>query len=61
MLIWFFNIRGIIHFEFVPEGKTVNQIFYVEVLKRLIDAMRREELWRNWSLVLHHEVLAHLL
>jgi hypothetical protein len=38
MLIYFFDIRGITHFEFVPEGATVNQAFYVEVLKRLTDA-----------------------
>jgi hypothetical protein len=40
--ICFFDIRGIIHFEFAPEGTTVNQTFYVEVLKRLIDAVRRK-------------------
>jgi hypothetical protein len=56
MLICFFDVRGIIHFEFVPEGTTVNQTFYVEVLKRVIDAMRRKrgELWRDCSLILHH-------
>jgi hypothetical protein len=55
MLICFFEIRGVIHFEFVPEGTTVNQIFYVEVLKRLIDAVRlkRGEFWRDCSLILH--------
>jgi hypothetical protein len=37
MLMRFFNIRGI---EFVPEGTTVNQTFYVELLKRSIDAVR---------------------
>jgi hypothetical protein len=35
MLICFFDIRGIIHFEFVPEETTVNQTFYIEVLERL--------------------------
>jgi hypothetical protein len=40
MSICFFDIRGIVHFEFVPEGTTVDQAFYVEVLKRIIDAMR---------------------
>jgi hypothetical protein len=55
MFICFFDIRDIIHFEFVPEGTTVNQTFYVEVLKRLIDAMRckRKELWRDRSFILH--------
>jgi hypothetical protein len=40
MFISFFDIRGIIHFEFVPKGATVNQTFYMEVLKRLVDAVR---------------------
>jgi hypothetical protein len=42
MLICFFDIRGIIHFEFVPEGTTVNHTFYKEVLKRLTDALRHK-------------------
>jgi histone-lysine N-methyltransferase SETMAR len=56
MLFCFFDIMGIIHFEFVPEGTTVNQTFFMDVLKRLIDAVRRKrgELWRDRSLVLHH-------
>jgi hypothetical protein len=61
-LICFFDISGIIHFKFVPEGTTVNQTFYVEVLKRLIDALRHKlgELWRDRSLILHHvNALAH--
>jgi hypothetical protein len=40
MLIFFFDIGDIIHFEFIPEETTLNQTFYVEVLKRLIDAVR---------------------
>jgi hypothetical protein len=34
-------MRGIINFESVPEKTTVKQIFYGEVLRRFIDAMRR--------------------
>jgi hypothetical protein len=58
----FFDIRGIIHFEFVPDGTSVNQTFYVEVLKMFIDIVRRKqrELWIDCSLILHHNnVLAH--
>jgi len=32
MLLTFFDIRGIVHYEFVPTGQTVNQVYYLEVL-----------------------------
>ncbi|XP_011699262.1 PREDICTED: putative uncharacterized protein FLJ37770, partial [Wasmannia auropunctata] len=35
MLIVFFDVRGIVHYEFVPQGQTVNSAFYLNVLKRL--------------------------
>jgi hypothetical protein len=57
MLICFFDIRGLIHSKFVPEGTPVNQTFYVGMLKRLIDAVRRRrgELWRDRALILDHD------
>ena len=47
MLISFFDANGIVHKEFVPPGQTVNQQFYLEVLKRLRDSVRkkRPETW----------------
>jgi hypothetical protein len=56
-VICFFDIRGILHFKFVPKGTTVNQTFYMEVLKRLIDGMKhkRGELWRDCLLILHQD------
>ena len=35
MLLPFFDIRGIVHYEFVPTGQTVNQVYYLEVLEGL--------------------------
>ncbi|GFW46844.1 protein GVQW3 [Trichonephila clavipes] len=35
IIIVFFDIRGIVHCEFVPQGQTVNSAFYLEVLRRL--------------------------
>ena len=35
MLISFFDVNGIEHKEFVPSGQTVNQQFYLKMLKRL--------------------------
>lgn len=51
----FLDIRGIIHYEFVPTGQTVNQVYYLEVLKRLREKVRRPELFTNNSWLLHHD------
>jgi hypothetical protein len=57
MLICFFDITGMIHFEFAPEGTNVNHTFYVELLKRFMDAVRRKRggLWRDHSLILNQD------
>ena len=53
----FFDQKGLVHHEFVPEGQTVNQNFYKEVLGRLHDRVRRSRrnLWENHSWLLHHD------
>jgi hypothetical protein len=42
VLIAFFDIKVSVHFEFIPQGQTVNQAYYVEILKRLHEAVRRK-------------------
>ena len=56
MLVVFFDWHGVIHYEFIPRGQTVNNEFYVAVLKLLREAVRRKrpQLWMNQSWVLHH-------
>ena len=42
VLIVFFDIRGIVHREFAPEGQTMNTGFYCSVL-----CCVREDIWRK--------------
>ena len=45
----FFDIQGIVMAEWVPSGQTVNQQYYIEVLMKLHEHVKRKrpELWRN--------------
>jgi hypothetical protein len=53
MLITFFNIKCIVHFAFTPQGQTVNQVHYVEILTRLREP-ETPELWHS-NCILHHD------
>ena len=57
MLITFFDHHGLVHHEFVPQGQTVNQLFYKEVLTRLINKIcqKRRASWAQKTLILHHD------
>ena len=57
MLLTFFDIRGNVHYEFVPTGQTVNQVYYLEVLERLHEKVRwkQPELFAINSWILHHD------
>jgi len=57
MLVVSFYWQGVIHYEFVPRGQTVNNEFYLAVLKRMREAVRhkRPQLWTNQNWVLHHD------
>ena len=51
----FFYSRGVAHKEFVPPGQTVNQTFYLQVLRRLRNRVVRvrREIANTWFL--HHD------
>jgi hypothetical protein len=42
MLFTFFNIKDIVHSEFIPQGQTVKQPYHVEILKQLHEAVYRK-------------------
>jgi len=56
MLVCFFNHKGIVHYEFIAQGQTVNQQCYLELLTKLRECVRRKRpgLWPDkW--ILHHD------
>jgi len=57
MLLTFFDIRRIFHYEFVPTGQTVNQVHYLEVLERLLEkvGLKGPKLFASNSWILHHD------
>jgi len=57
MLINFFDADRIVHKEFVPPGQTVNQKFYLKLLKRLRDTVqkKRPEMWSSGDWFFHHD------
>ena len=56
MFIVFFDIQRIVHFEFLPQGQTVNQTVYKEILWCLVRSMcdKRQSFWEAHAWALHH-------
>jgi len=62
MLIIFFDSQGLVHKEFVPEGKTVNAQFYKGVMDRLlkpIQGVRPAAICSRDFVLLHDNATAH--
>jgi hypothetical protein len=51
------HVDSFVHHELLHQGQTVNVWYYLEVLKRLRENVRRKrpQLWRNNSWFLHHD------
>ncbi len=65
MLTVFFDVKGVIHSEFLPQGQTVTADEYILTLQRLRESIRRKrpELWGQGQVrrggvrpfLLHHD------
>ena len=57
LLTVFFDYRGVVHKEFLPTNQTVNKEYYLGLLRRLRESIRkkRPQLGQNNSWFLHHD------
>jgi hypothetical protein len=57
MLTILFDIKGIVHNEFVLADKTFNSAYYCDILRQLHEIVRRlrPELWQQNNRLLHHD------
>ncbi|UYV83400.1 hypothetical protein LAZ67_23000892 [Cordylochernes scorpioides] len=57
LLTVFFDCRGVVHHEFLPQGGTANKAYYLQVMRNLPEAIRqkRPDLWKNKNWLLHHD------
>ncbi|UYV84567.1 hypothetical protein LAZ67_X002630 [Cordylochernes scorpioides] len=42
LLTVFFDCRGVVHHEFLPQGRTVNMEYYLQVMRNLREAIRQK-------------------
>ncbi|UYV83278.1 hypothetical protein LAZ67_23000391 [Cordylochernes scorpioides] len=49
--------QGVVHHEFLPQGRTVNKEYYLQVMRNLREAIRqkRPDMWKNKNWLLHHD------
>jgi len=61
MLVCFFHHKGIVHYEFIAQGQTVNQHCYLGVLTRLRERVlrKRRGLWLGKWILHHHNAPVH--
>ncbi|UYV80921.1 SETMAR [Cordylochernes scorpioides] len=55
LLFTFFYINGLVHHEFIPFERTINQEVYLGIMRRLREAvsLKRPERWQNNDWILH--------
>jgi transposase len=58
LTVFFFYSEGVVHYEFLPQGRTVNKEYYLEVMQRLREAIRkkRPDAWRENRWMLQHNI-----
>ena len=50
-------VRDMVHFEFLPQGQTVDQHIYKKILQRIFCSVtkKKQDLWESNTCLLHHD------
>jgi len=60
VVITFFSVKGIVYFKFISQGEIVNWVYYVEILKWLLEAAcRKRPKLRPSDWILCHDIPGH--
>ena len=53
----FFYFEGVVHYELLPQGRTVSKEYYLEVMQRLHEAVRKKRpvTWQENRWMLQHD------
>ncbi|UYV74934.1 hypothetical protein LAZ67_12001834 [Cordylochernes scorpioides] len=57
LLVTFFDIKGIVHYEYLEEGQTINKESYLNIMRRVHESIRlkRSEMWSSKNWIIHHD------
>ncbi|UYV77443.1 hypothetical protein LAZ67_15001039 [Cordylochernes scorpioides] len=57
LLVTFFDIKGIVHHEYLEEGQTINKESYLNIMRRVRESIRlkRSEMWSSKYWIIHHD------
>ncbi|UYV64570.1 hypothetical protein LAZ67_3001201 [Cordylochernes scorpioides] len=57
LLVTFFDIKGIVHYEYLEEGQTINKESYLNIMRRVRESicLKRSEMWSSKNWIIHHD------
>ncbi|UYV64507.1 hypothetical protein LAZ67_3001027 [Cordylochernes scorpioides] len=57
LLATFFDIKGIVHYEYLEEGRTINKESYLNIMRRVRESIRlkKSEMWSSKNWIIHHD------
>ncbi|UYV74719.1 hypothetical protein LAZ67_12000679 [Cordylochernes scorpioides] len=57
LLVTFFDIKGIVHYEYLEQGQTINKESNLNIMRRVRESIRlkRSEMWSSKNWIIHHD------